>query len=28
VGPIKSGDTVVVSIDGLTDLVTHIGEPI
>ena len=28
VGPIKSGDTVIVSIDGLTDCVTHIGDPV
>jgi fumarylpyruvate hydrolase len=28
VGPIEVGDTIVASIAGLTDLVTHIGEPV
>jgi fumarylpyruvate hydrolase len=28
VGPIGVGDTMVASIDGLTDLVTYIGEPV
>jgi fumarylpyruvate hydrolase len=28
VGPVEVGDTMVASIVGLTDLVTHIGEPI
>ena len=27
VGALKSGDTIVVSIDGLTELVTHVSEP-
>jgi fumarylpyruvate hydrolase len=28
VGPLAVGDTVVASITGLTDLVTHVGEPV
>ena len=28
VGPLEVGDRVVVSIAGLTDLVTHIGPPV
>jgi len=27
VGPVVSGDTIVVSIEGLGELVTHIGDP-